>query len=84
MRTLLLNEITNDYNKRLRVNNYVGMTDISGCFDRIVAPVISLLNIKNGCPIKAVEMHSSTLEQARYYLKTKSGVATTFYQHEAP
>jgi hypothetical protein len=81
MRTLLLNEITNDYNKRLRVNNYVGMTDISGCFDRIVAPVISLLNIKNGCPTKAVEMHSSTLEQARYYLKTKSGVSTTFYTH---
>jgi hypothetical protein len=57
------------------------MTDISGCFDRIVAPVISLLNIKNGCPIKAVKMHSSTLKQAQYYLKTKSGVLTTFYQH---
>jgi hypothetical protein len=28
IRTLLLNEITNDYNKRLRVNNYVGTTDI--------------------------------------------------------
>jgi hypothetical protein len=81
MRTLLLNEITNDYNKRLRVNNYVGMTDISGCFDRIVAPVISILNIKNGCPTNAVEMHASTLEQAQYYLKTKSGVSTTFYQH---
>jgi hypothetical protein len=47
IRTLLHNEIINDYNKRLRINNYVGMTDISGCFDRIVAPVISLLNRKN-------------------------------------
>jgi hypothetical protein len=29
MRTLLLNEITNDDNKRLQINNYGGMTDIS-------------------------------------------------------
>jgi hypothetical protein len=81
MQTLLLNEITNDYNKCLRINNYVGMTDILGCFDRIVAPVISLLNIKNGCPVKAVEMHSSTLKQAQYYPKTKSGISTMYYQH---
>jgi hypothetical protein len=49
-RTLLQNEIFNDYNKRLRINNFVGMTDISGCFDRILPPIISLLNRKNGCP----------------------------------
>jgi hypothetical protein len=33
MRTLLQNELFNDYNKRLRVNNFIGLTDISGCFD---------------------------------------------------
>jgi hypothetical protein len=43
-RTLLQNELFNDYNKRLRINNFVGMTDISGCFDRILPPIISLLN----------------------------------------
>jgi hypothetical protein len=32
-RTLLHNEIFNDFNKRMRIDNYVGMTDISGCFD---------------------------------------------------
>jgi hypothetical protein len=68
--TLLLNEITNDYNKQLRVNNYIGTTDISGCFDQIVVPIISVLNRKNGCPTKAVEMHSTTLEKACYRLKT--------------
>jgi hypothetical protein len=81
IRTLLLNEITNDYNKRLRINNYVGTTDISGCFDCIVTPVISLINIKNGCPPKAVEMHSTTLEKARYHLKTRSGISPNYYQH---
>jgi hypothetical protein len=33
MRMLLQNELINDYNKRLRINNFVGMTDISGCFN---------------------------------------------------
>jgi hypothetical protein len=81
IRTLLHNELSNDYNKRLRVNNYIGMTDISGCFDRIVAPVISLLNIKNGCPSQAVDMHATTLLKAKYYLKTKLGVSETYYSH---
>lgn len=65
IRTLLLNEITNDYNKHLRINNYVGTTDISGCFNYIVEPVISLLNLKNACPPKAVDMHSTTLQKAQ-------------------
>jgi hypothetical protein len=81
IRTLLHNELANDYNKRLRVDNFVGMTDISGCFDRIVTPVMSILNRKNGCPAKAVEMHSYMLEQAKYHLKTKTGISSTFYSH---
>jgi hypothetical protein len=32
-RTLLHNEILADYNKRMRIDNFIGMTDISGCFD---------------------------------------------------
>jgi hypothetical protein len=81
IRTLLHNKITNDYNKRLRINNYIGMTDISGCFDRIVAPVISILNLKNGCPPAAVDMHATTLQNAKYHLKTKMGVSDDFYSH---
>jgi hypothetical protein len=81
MRTLLQNELFNDYNKRLRKNNFVGMTDISGCFDRILPPIISMLNIKNGCPREAVKMHATTLQQAKYFLKTKQGLSTTSYSH---
>jgi hypothetical protein len=81
IRTILHNEITNDYNKRLRINNYIGMTDISGCFDRIVAPVISILNLKNGCPAASVDMHATTLQNAKYHLKTKMGVSDNFYSH---
>jgi hypothetical protein len=81
IKTLLHNELVNDYNKRLRRNNFIGLTDISGCFDRIVTPVISLINRKNGCPQAAVAMHASTLEQAKYHLTTKHGTSTSFYQH---
>jgi hypothetical protein len=81
IRTLLHNELINDYNKRLRINNFIGMTDISGCFDRIVTSVISLLNIKNGCTAQAVNMHATTLQMARYHLKTKLGVSKEFYSH---
>jgi hypothetical protein len=80
-RTLLQNEIVNDYNKRLRINNFVGMTDISGCFDRILPPIISLQNLRNGCPWEAVKMHANTLENAKYYLKTKQGISNNYYSH---
>jgi hypothetical protein len=81
IKTLLHAELVNDYNKRLRINNFVGMTDISGCFDRIVTPIISLINRKNGCPKEAVEMHATNLERAQYYLKTRHGTSTSFYSN---
>jgi hypothetical protein len=79
IRTLLQNELFADYNKRLRINNFIGLTDISGCFDRIVIPLISLLNRCNGCPKEAVQMHGQTLQKARYHIKTKQGVSESFY-----
>jgi hypothetical protein len=81
MRTLLQNELFNDYNKRLRINNFVGMTDISGCFDRILPSIISLINRRNGCPPAAVKTHAWTLKNARYHLKSKHGISDTFYSH---
>jgi hypothetical protein len=81
MRTLLQNELISDYNKRLRVNNFMGLTDISGCFDRILPSIISLINQKNGCPSEAVRTHATTLEKARYHLKSKHGISENYYSH---
>jgi hypothetical protein len=80
-RTLLHNELLNDYHKRMRINNYIGMTDISGCFDRILPSITSLLNRKNGCPKSAVKMHSETLKHAKYHVKTKQGISEDFYSN---
>jgi hypothetical protein len=82
-RTLLHNEIISDYNKRLRIDNFIGMTDISGCFDRIIPSITSLLNRKNGCPVTAVQMHAETLRKAKYHLKTKQGISVEFYSNES-
>jgi hypothetical protein len=81
-RTLLHNELLNNYNKRLRIDNYIGMTDISGCFDRILPSLISLLNRKNGCPESAVRMHAQTLKNAKYYLKTQLGISEEHFSNE--
>jgi hypothetical protein len=81
MRTLLQNELLNDYNKRLRINNFVGLTNISGCFNRILPSIISLINQKNGCPPEAVRTHAATLEKACYHLKSKNGISDRFYSH---
>jgi hypothetical protein len=81
-RTLLHNELINDYNKRLRIDNYIGMTDISGCFDRILPSMIALLNRKNGCTQEAVSMHSETLRHAKYHIKTQHGISSTFYSND--
>jgi hypothetical protein len=80
-RTLLHNEILSDYNKRLRIDNFIGMTDISGCFDRIIPSITALLNRKNGCPRTAVQMHAKTLDKAKYHLKTKQGISKEFYSN---
>jgi hypothetical protein len=81
-RTLLHNELLSDYHKRLRIDNYVGLTNISGCFDRILPPIVSLLNRKNGCPKTAVQMHAKTLLHAKYHLKTKQGISDMFYSNK--
>jgi hypothetical protein len=81
MRMLLQNKLINDYNKCLRLNNFVGLTDISGCFDRILPSIISLLNQRNGCPPEPVKTHATTLEKARYHLKSKHGISSNFYSH---
>jgi hypothetical protein len=58
------------------------MTDISGCFDRILPPIISILNRKNGCPESAVQMHAKTLFNAKYHIKTKQGISDMFYSNQ--
>jgi hypothetical protein len=75
------NELVNDYNKRLRIDNFVGMTGIPACFDRILPSIILLLNRQNGCPKEAVTMHVLTLRHANYLLKTQQGVSEKGYSN---
>jgi ribonuclease HI len=81
MGTIIMNELITEYNRRMRMNFYIIMTDISGCFDRIIPSIISLLNRKNGLSKQAVQMHGNTLRHAKYHLKTKFGISQSYYSH---
>jgi hypothetical protein len=65
----------------MRIDNYIGMTDISGCFDRILLSITLLINRRNGFPKSAVKMHSETLQHAKYHVKTKQGISEDFYSN---
>jgi ribonuclease HI len=79
--TILLNKLIIEYNRRMRINYYVVMTDISGCFDRIIPNITGVLNRKNGASKQAVQMHGQTLRQAKYHIKTKYGISEESYSH---
>jgi hypothetical protein len=79
--TIITNELMTEYNRRMRINSYIIMTDIAGCFDRIIPSITSILNRKNGISTQAVQMHGKTLRNAQYYLKTKFGISDMFYSH---
>ena len=53
--------------------------DATSCYDRIIVPFASLINRKYGLHSKIVAVHSDTLKQARFHLKTSTGVSSKFY-----
>lgn len=65
----------------MKINNYVGFTDISACFDRIIPSIISLLNKKCGCPESATQLHAMTIKHSKYHLRTSKGVSADAYSH---
>jgi hypothetical protein len=78
---IITNELMTEYNRRMRINSYIIMMDIAGCFDRLIPSITSILNRKNGVSKQAVQMHGKTLRNAQYYLKTKFGIFDMFYSH---
>ena len=53
--------------------------DASSCYDRIVVPFASIINRKYGLHSRVVAIHASTLQQARFYLKTAGGISDRYY-----
>jgi len=55
--------------------------DATSCYDRIIVSLASLINRKYGIHRKVVAIHASTLQQARFHLRTLSGISEQFYTH---
>ena len=55
--------------------------DATSCYDRIIVSLASLINRKYGIHRKVVAIHASTLHQARFHLRTLSGISEQFYNH---
>ena len=53
--------------------------DATSCYDRILVPFASIINRKYGLHSTVVAVHASTLREARFYLKTASGVSDSYY-----
>jgi hypothetical protein len=55
--------------------------DATSCYDRIIVALASLINRKYGLHWKVVAVHASTLQQARFHLRTTTGISEQFYSH---
>ena len=55
--------------------------DTTSCYDRIIVALASLINRKYGLHRKVVAVHASTLQQARFHLRTLNGISDQFYSH---
>jgi hypothetical protein len=55
--------------------------DAISCYDRIIVALASLINRKYGLHRKAVLVHATTLQEARFHLRTKLGDSKSSYSH---
>ena len=55
--------------------------DATSCYDRIIVSFASLINRKYGLHKKVVAVHATTLLQARFHLRTTTGISKEHYSH---
>ena len=55
--------------------------DATSCYDRIIVALASLINRKYGLHRKVTAVHASTLKQARFHLRTLTGISDQSYSH---
>ena len=55
--------------------------DAASCYDRIIISLASLLNRKYGMHRRVTAVHATTLEEARFHLRTPTGISPKSYSH---
>jgi hypothetical protein len=77
---LVTKALTDENLRRLRINAGMFDNDASACYDRMILPLVNLLNRKHGLSASAAKLHSLTLEKMQYFVKTTLGISQQFYQ----
>ena len=78
---VLLEELKNDITLSTRYPLLNFDNDASSCYDRIIPALASLIARKYGLHRNVVIINATTLQEARYKLKTEWGVSDEDYQH---
>lgn len=55
--------------------------DATSCYDRIIISLASMINRKYGLHRDVVLVHATTLQEARYHLRTPLGYSDKYYSH---
>ena len=56
--------------------------DATACYDRIITPLWSLISRAFGLHRSIVVINATTLEEAKYVLKTKLGISEAHYKYQ--
>jgi hypothetical protein len=56
--------------------------DAMACYDRIIPNVAMLASRKFGVHLNVTQSNARTLEQAKFHVRTETGLSETSYQHE--
>ena len=83
MDPIMLNQLTTDLCRLLRINYARFDNDASACFDRIIVALAMLAARRCGMPENAVMTHAAALELMRYTVKTVYGISEASYQGTA-
>jgi hypothetical protein len=79
MDPVMLNQLTTDLSRVLKVNYARFDNDASACFDRIIVALGMMAARRCGMPIEAVRTHAQALELMQYMVKTVYGVSEKSY-----
>ena len=77
----LMEELRYDYAYSTRIPFAQMDNDASACYDRIIPSMASLVGKRFGIHNNVIFVHATTLQEAKYRLKTTGQISETFYQH---
>lgn len=83
MDPVMLNELTTDLCRVLKVNYARFDNDASACFDRIIVALGMMAARRCGMPVETVRTHAKSLELMQYMVKTIYGVSSESYSGDS-